>query len=81
MAAKTPQIAVVSREDGSGTRGAFEEIVDFEDALTASALIKDGNGNVQATVAETPLAIGYVSFTYPRRNRQGRAGRRRGADS
>ncbi len=58
------EIAVVSREDGSGTRGAFEEIVEFEDALTASALIKDGNGNVQATVAETPLAIGYVSFTY-----------------
>ena len=58
------EIAVVSREDGSGTRGAFEEIVDFEDALTAGALIKDGNGNVQATVAETPLAIGYVSFTY-----------------
>jgi phosphate transport system substrate-binding protein len=58
------EIAVVSREDGSGTRGAFEEIVDFEDALVASALIKDGNGNVQATVAETPLAIGYVSFTF-----------------
>ncbi len=58
------EIAVISREDGSGTRGAFEEIVDFEDALTADALIKDGNGNVQATVAETPLAIGYVSFTY-----------------
>ena len=58
------EIAVVSREDGSGTRGAFEEIVDFEDALVAIALIKDGNGNVQATVAETPLAIGYVSFTY-----------------
>ena len=58
------EIAVISREDGSGTRGAFEEIVDFEDALRADALIKDGNGNVQATVAETPLAIGYVSFTY-----------------
>ncbi len=58
------KIAVISREDGSGTRGAFEEIVGFEDALTAGALIKDGNGNVQATVAKTPLAIGYVSFTY-----------------
>ncbi len=57
-------IAVVSREDGSGTRGAFEELVGFEDALTASAIIKDGNGNVQATVAGNPLAIGYVSFTY-----------------
>lgn len=57
-------IAVVSREDGSGTRGAFEELVDFEEALTADALLKDGNGNVQATVAQNPQAIGYVSFTY-----------------
>ncbi len=58
------EIAVISREDGSGTRGAFEELVGFEDALTASAIIKDGNGNVQSTVAGNPLAIGYVSFTY-----------------
>ncbi len=57
-------IAVVSREDGSGTRGAFEEIVDFEEALTEAAIIKDGNGNVQATVAGNELSIGYVSFTY-----------------
>ena len=58
------EIAVVSREDGSGTRGAFEELVEFEDMLTASAIIKEGNGNVQATVAGNELAIGYVSFTY-----------------
>ncbi|SHJ28870.1 phosphate ABC transporter substrate-binding protein, PhoT family [Dethiosulfatibacter aminovorans DSM 17477] len=58
------EIVVVSREDGSGTRGAFEEIVDFEDALKEGALIAEGNGNVQTTVAGNPLAIGYVSFTY-----------------
>jgi phosphate transport system substrate-binding protein len=58
------KIAVIAREDGSGTRGAFEELVGFADAMTASAIIKDGNGNVQSTVAGNPLAIGYVSFTY-----------------
>lgn len=58
------EIVVVSREDGSGTRGAFEEIVDFEDSLKEGALIAEGNGNVQTTVAGNPLAIGYVSFTY-----------------
>jgi phosphate transport system substrate-binding protein len=58
------EIVVVSREDGSGTRGAFEEIVDFEDALTDKAIIAKGNGNVQTTVAKNPKAIGYVSFTY-----------------
>lgn len=57
-------IVVVSRENGSGTRGAFEEIVDYEDMLRADALIAEGNGNVQTTVASNPNAIGYVSFTY-----------------
>jgi len=57
-------IVVVSREDGSGTRGAFEELVEFENALTASALISEGNGGVHATVAENEAAIGYISFTY-----------------
>lgn len=57
-------IVVVSREDGSGTRGAFEEIVKFENELTSNATIAEGNGNVQSTVAGNPQAIGYVSFTY-----------------
>ncbi len=61
---KDATISVVSREDGSGTRGAFEELVGFEDELKADAVIKDGNGNVQATVASNEDAIGYVSFTY-----------------
>lgn len=56
-------IVVVSREDGSGTRGAFEEIVEFEGELTVDALIAEGNGNVQTTVAGNPQAIGYISFS------------------
>jgi phosphate transport system substrate-binding protein len=57
-------IVVVSREDGSGTRGAFEEIVGFEDELSSDAINAEGNGNVQVTVATNESAIGYVSFTY-----------------
>jgi len=57
------EIVVVSREDGSGTRGAFEEILGFEGKLTQKALIAEGNGNVQTTVAGNPKAIGYVSFS------------------
>lgn len=56
-------IVVVSREDGSGTRGAFEELLDFEGALTSDAMIAEGNGNVQTTVAGNEQAIGYVSIT------------------
>ncbi|PKM95436.1 MAG: hypothetical protein CVU84_05050 [Firmicutes bacterium HGW-Firmicutes-1] len=56
-------IVVVSREDGSGTRGAFEELLEFEKELTANAMIAEGNGNVQTSVAGNPQAIGYVSLT------------------
>ena len=59
-------IDVVSREAGSGTRSAFEEIIGFngedQDPLTANATIKDGNGVVATYVAANDAAIGYVSF-------------------
>ncbi|WP_414151479.1 phosphate ABC transporter substrate-binding protein [Acetobacterium carbinolicum] len=57
-------IVVVSREDGSGTRGAFEEMVKFEEKLKPDATIKEGNGNVQSTVAGNENSIGYVSLTF-----------------
>jgi len=60
-------IAVVSREEGSGSRGAFEELVDVntEDGvndMTAAAIIQDGNGVVATFVAENEAAIGYISL-------------------
>jgi len=54
-------IVVVGREAGSGTRGAFEEILDIEDAC-AYANELDSTGAVMAKVAATPGAIGYVSL-------------------
>lgn len=57
-------IAVVSREDGAGTRTAVEELLDFTEKLKPNATIKEGNGNVQSTVAANPNAIGYVSITF-----------------
>lgn len=64
-------IDVVSREDGSGARGAFEELVGFAqkdetdqivDPLTSNATIKDGNGVVATHVRENESSIGYVTF-------------------
>lgn len=60
-------IHVVSREDGSGTRGAFVEIVgvidDNDNDLTVqSATIQDGTGKVIETVVADSTAIGYVSL-------------------
>lgn len=54
-------IVVVGREAGSGTRGAFEEILGVEDAC-AYANELDSTGAVMAKVASTPGAIGYVSL-------------------
>ncbi len=68
--AKLGQIAVISREDGSGTRGAFTEITglvekngDQEvDNTTASATVQNSTNGVMTTVAGNPSAIGYISL-------------------
>lgn len=54
-------IILVGREAGSGTRGAFEEILKVEDACAYSNEL-DSTGAVMAKVASTPGAIGYVSL-------------------
>lgn len=59
------EIVVVSREDGSGTRDGFQEIVGFESKdLTSNAQISDGSGNIKTTVQGNENAIGYISFGY-----------------
>lgn len=54
-------IVVIGREAGSGTRGAFEEILEVED-VCAYANELDSTGAVMAKVATIPGAIGYVSL-------------------
>lgn len=54
-------IVVIGREAGSGTRGAFEELLTIEDEC-AYAQELDSTGAVLAKVASTPGAIGYVSL-------------------
>jgi phosphate transport system substrate-binding protein len=56
------KIAVVSREPGSGTRGAFEEIVKFQDKLVNGAVEFDGTGAVKAEISRNVDAIGYISI-------------------
>lgn len=58
---KDEAIVVIGREAGSGTRGAFEELMQVEDAC-AYAQELDTTGAVLAKVASTPGAIGYVSL-------------------
>jgi len=58
-------IVLVSREEGSGTRSAFENIVLADAALiSGAAVLQPSNGAVVTTVSTTPYSIGYVSFGY-----------------
>ena len=54
-------IIVIGREAGSGTRGAFEELVDLVDGCKYANEL-DSTGAVIAKVASTPGAIGYLSL-------------------
>ena len=62
---KDGAIVVVSREDGSGTRDAFQEIVGYtSEELVKDAQIGDGSGNIKTTVSGNEHAIGFISFEY-----------------
>ncbi len=54
-------IVVVGREASSGTRSAFEEILDIEEQCVYANEL-DSTGAVMAKVASTPGAIGYISL-------------------
>jgi len=59
-------IVVVSREEGSGTRAAFEEMVMGKEGppIVDTAILQPSNGAVRTTVSTTPDSIGFLSFGY-----------------
>jgi len=63
---KDEAIAVVNRDETSGTFGAFKEIVldPGKLAFTKNAIVAKENGEVAAKVASTPGAIGYVGLGF-----------------
>ena len=54
-------VVVIGREAGSGTRDAFEELLELKDKCDYAQQL-DSTGAVLAKVASTPGAIGYVSL-------------------
>ncbi|MCL2497195.1 MAG: phosphate ABC transporter substrate-binding protein [Symbiobacteriaceae bacterium] len=56
------KIHVISREEGSGTRSAFEELVMGKDRITPKAIIQDSNGSVRQLVSSDSQAIGFISL-------------------
>nr|PZN35986.1 MAG: phosphate-binding protein [Chloroflexota bacterium] len=55
-------VVLVSREAGSGTHSAFEELVMQGTQITSSALRQGSNGAIRQIVADNPDAIGYISL-------------------
>jgi phosphate transport system substrate-binding protein len=55
-------IVLVTREEGSGTREAFQKFVMGKEDISLGALVQDSNGAVRQVVASNPSAIGYISL-------------------
>jgi phosphate transport system substrate-binding protein len=55
-------ITVITREEGSGTRTAFEELVMKEERIGKAALVQDSTGAVREMVKSDLGAIGYISL-------------------
>lgn len=58
---KKGAITVVVREEGSGTRGAFEEIVLKGGKFIANAVVQNSTGAIKTAVSNDPNAIGFIS--------------------
>jgi phosphate transport system substrate-binding protein len=56
------KIHVITREEGSGTRSAFTDLVMKETEITPKAIVQDSNGAVRQLVADDPNAIGFISL-------------------
>ena len=61
LGGKDEAIVVIGREAGSGTRDAFEELLEVAESCKYAQEL-DSTGGVLAKVATTPGAIGYVSL-------------------
>lgn len=56
------KIHLIAREEGSGTRSAFESLVMGETWITAKAIVQDSNGAVRLLVGDDPNSIGFISL-------------------
>ncbi len=63
-------IVAITRDTASGTRGAFEEIMELKmkingvsvSAISQRAQVASGNGALKTSVASNPYSIGYISL-------------------
>ena len=56
------KIHIIAREDGSGTRSAFESLVMNSERISPKAIVQDSNGAVRQLVSDDPNSIGFISL-------------------
>ena len=57
------EISLITREAGSGTRSALEELVMGKEVkISDKAIVQNSTGAVRTAVASDPKAIGYISY-------------------
>lgn len=56
------RIHIIAREEGSGTRSAFSELVMDGSRITPKAIVLNFNGAIRQLVAGDPYAIGFISL-------------------
>jgi len=66
LGGRQAKIHLIAREEGSGTRSAFEEMVMGSDntsrRITPRAIVQNSNGAVRQLVAGDPNSIGFISL-------------------
>jgi phosphate transport system substrate-binding protein len=55
-------MVLVTREEGSGTREAFQKMVMGKEEISLESLVQDSNGAVRQVVSSDPNAVGYISL-------------------
>lgn len=58
------EIHVIAREEGSGTRTAFEEMVMGDELVTANAILLPSSGAIRTAVSSDAEAVGFLSLGY-----------------
>jgi phosphate transport system substrate-binding protein len=62
LGGKNHPITLVTREEGSGTREAFQKLIMGKREISLSALVQDSNGAIRQVVTDDRNAIGYISL-------------------
>lgn len=62
LGGKDAKIHVITREEGSGTRSAFESLVMDKIEIDPRSIVQDSNGTVRMLVGDDVNAVGYISL-------------------